>query len=169
MKKTKTHIEHGPNAFDQALFSWTAPETIQHQKGWLWFLLAGIFVVLFGIYSFLTENWTLIIAIVIVSAIYVWQHFEIPQNKKIIISKVGIKIGSKEYPYQNIKAFWIIYNPPYITTLNLGTNSAILPNVSIQLLDIDPAPIREYLCSQIVEIEGKKENFTDYIIRIFKI
>jgi len=158
-----------PNAYDQAILAWEAPEYIQHEKGWRWFLGAGIAVFMFIVYSIVTQNWTLVIALIVLSALYVNFHFEKPKPIEIVVSKAGIKAGRKHIPFQDIKSFWIIYNPPYVKTLNLKMNKALQQDISIQLGDQDPGDLREFLCAQILEIEGKKESFADSLIRIFKL
>jgi hypothetical protein len=114
-KKTKHKKEH-ESAFDKAIIKWEAPEYIQHEKGWKWFLFAGGLIIAFIVYAIIVENWTLAVALVILSAIYVWQHFLTPKHVKVIVSKVGIKVGDKKYPYQNITSFWVIYHLPFVKT-----------------------------------------------------
>jgi hypothetical protein len=157
------------NHFHKEIISWEAPEYIQHEKGWKWFFIAGFSVIALMISSLLVGNWTLALALIALSVVYVWQHFFTPKHVKIIISGTGIKVGDKEYPYQNIDSFWIIYKPPHVKTLNLRSKSRFLPDISIQLNDQDPSEVREYLCSQIPELEGKEESFTDIIIRLCKL
>lgn len=148
---------------------WEAPEYVQHEKGWKWFLAAGIADFLLCIYAIATSNWTLLIALILLSAVYVWQHGNMPKHIEVIVSAKGIKVGDKEYPYQNIKSFWIIYKPPMVKTLNLRSNSRVLPDIAIQLGEQDPVELREYLCSQIREEEGKEESAVDALIRVFKL
>ncbi|MFC1655894.1 hypothetical protein ACFL3C_03430 [Patescibacteria group bacterium] len=164
-KQKEIHV----TPFEKAVISWEAPEFIQHEKGWKWFVAAGIACLGLMVYSILVSNWTLVVALTVLSAVYVWQHFLVPHHVKVIISNVGMKIGEKEYPYQNIKSFWIIYRSHHVTTLNLRSSSRLLPDVSIDLNGQDPTEIREYLCSQIHEEEGKEESFTDSFIRITKL
>ena len=157
------------NHFHKNVIEWEAPEYVQHEKGWKWFFVAGLIDIGFCVYAVLTQNWTLLVAIVLLTAMYVWQHGNVPRHIKIIVSRAGIKVGNKEYPYQNIKSFWIIYKPPHVKTLNIRANSKILPDVSIQLGDQDPVELRTYLCSQIREEEGREETGVDALIRIFKL
>jgi len=163
-------FEKGPNAYDQAVLTWEAPEFVQHEKGWLWFLLAGIGLIGFCIYSVYTDNWTLFIALAVIALLYMWQHFSTkPKITRIIVSRIGIKAGDNEYPYHNIKAFWLLYNPPHIKQLHLRFNTGLKPDVILQLKEQEPGELREYLCSQIREIEGMQESLTDNLIRIFKL
>ena len=168
MEKTQK-TQNFTNDFNNAVIDWEAPDYIPHQKGWQWFFVAGACVVLLCVYAIITDNWTLLLAMLVLSAIYVWQHFQTPKNVKIIISKAGIKVGNKEFPYQNIRAFWVIYQPPFVKTLNIRFNAKLMSDISIHLEDQNPGNLREYLCSQIREIEGKEETFTDILIRIFKL
>lgn len=163
MEETKT------NSFHNQVLRWEAPEYVQHEKGWKWFLAAGLADLAFCVYAAVYQNWTLLIALVLLSAMYVWQHGNVPKHVEIIVSHAGIKVGSKEYPYQNVKSFWIIYRPPHVKTLNIRSNSKLLPDISIQLGDMDPAILRTYLCSQIREEEGKEETGIDALIRTFKL
>lgn len=161
--------EINTNSFHKDVISWEAPEYVQHEKGWKWFFVAALAAAAFCVYAALTQNWTLLVAIILISAMYVWQHGSVPQHVQIRVSHAGIKVGNKEYPYQNIKSFWLIYKAPHVKTLNLRSNSKVLPDIAIQLGDQDPAELRVYLCSQIREEEGKEETGVDAFIRIFKL
>jgi hypothetical protein len=164
----KNNFNDVANGFHDGLIRWEAPEYVQHEKGWKWFLVAGIADLGFCIYAAITQNWTLLIALILLSAFYVWQHGENPRHVEIVVSRAGIKVGEKEYPYQNIKSFWLIYRPPYVKTLNIRSNSKLLPDITIQLGDQEPTGLRTYLCSQIREEEGREETSLDALIRIFK-
>lgn len=169
--KKQTKMEKGmqKNSFHNDVIRWEAPEYVQHEKGWKWFLAATIADLAFCMYAIATKNWTLLIALILITALYVWQHGNVPRHVEVIVSHTGIKVGDKEYPYQNIKSFWIIYRPPHVKTLNIRSNSSILPDITIQLGNQDPANLRAYLCSQIREEEGREESMLDALIRIFKL
>jgi len=157
------------NSFHNHVIRWETPEYVQHDKDWKWFLLAGLADLSFCVYAGITQNWTLLIALVLFSAIYIWEHGNVPRHIEVIVSDFGIKVGKKEYPYQNIKSFWIIYKPPHVRTLNIRSNSKLLPDITVQLGSQDPTVLRTYLCSQIREEEGKEESWIDALIRIFKL
>lgn len=169
MTKNEGKIEESKNPFDEAIISWESPEYIQHEKGVIWYLAAIACALILCVYAIFTANWTLVLALIVLAAVYYRIHGFPPQNVKVKISKTGIKINSKEYPYQNIDSFWIIYNPPSTKTLNLKSNSRLLPDIAIQLGDQDPSELRAYLVSQIREREGREELFIDSLIRILKL
>ncbi len=162
-------MEEKENSFDKHIIGWTAPEYIQHEKGLKWFIAAGIIILILVVYGILADNWTLSIALVLAAAVYVMVHGQTPGDVKVVVSKTGIKVGEREYPYQNIKYFWIIYKPPKVKTLNLQTNSKFLPDITIQLGDQDPAELRTFLLMHIREREGKEETLVDSFLRILKL
>lgn len=162
MEKTK-------NTFHDHVINWEAPEYVQHEKGWMWFLVAGIAMLGLAIYAAFTDNWTLVVALIVIAAVYVWQHGQTPKHVKILISKTGIKVGEKEYLYQNIKNFWIIYNPPHVKTLNIKSNSSVMPDLAIQLGDQDPAELRTFLCAYVREDEDREETTGETLVRILKL
>lgn len=155
------------NAFNNPVIYWQAPKYIQHEKSVKWFIAAGIIVLLLVISSIYFNNWSFAVALITLAVVYFMMHKEEPQMVDVVISKAGIKFGNKEIPYQNIKAFWIIYEPPNIKTLHLQFTGA-RHDLVIQLEDQDPAELRTFLCSQVREIEGKHESFTDALIRVLK-
>lgn len=157
------------NTFHDHIIEWEAPEFIQHEKGWRWFLVAGLIALGFMIYAVLSGNWTFALVILVIVAIYYYEHGRTPQHIQVLVSRTGIKIGDKEYTYQNIKSFWIIYKPGQVKTLNLRSNSRLLSDVSIDLDGQDPAELRTFLCAHVKEEEGKEETFTESLIRILKL
>jgi len=109
------------------------------------------------------------LAIIVFTAVYSLIHLEHPRNVQVKISEIGVKVGLKKYSYGKIKAFWIIYEPPFVQTLNLRVEGDFIGEITIQLAGQDPAQVREYLISKIPEMEGKSESFSDILVRLFKI
>ncbi len=163
--------EANETLYDKALFSWRAPEYLQHEKGALWYLIAGIVAAAFTLVAILQENWTLAIAILIFAVVYYYlQNYHPPKEIEIKISEIGIKIGHKIFPFSHIKAFWIHYDPPYVKTLNFRLDKGhYYHDVSIQMNEEDPVALREYLCTQVPEWEGKNEAFIDILMRLFRL
>lgn len=156
--------------YDKAIFSWTAPEYIQHHRTIRWYMFAAIIAGLFLLSAAFMQNWTMVIAVVAFAGVYVYlQHHHPPKRIHITISAMGIKVGNMIFPYQNIQAFWIFYNPPHVKTMNLRVHKHFFSDVVIQLDDQDPVQIREYLVGQVPEWEGKTEQFGDILLRLLKL
>ena len=166
--KNPEQVQKASEKADSA-FHWTADEYIQQRKGPKWYLIAGIVVILTIIYSIITYNWTLVIAVVVFAGVYEYmQRHHPPKKVEIRITAFGIHVGQMFFPYSSIKAFWILYGNG-VQTLNLRVHRRVHSDVVIQLDSQDPASIREYLVGQIPEWEGKQERLGDVITRLLKL
>lgn len=157
------------SAYENEIISWIAPEFLRYERGKIWkivMIAAGISAITLGI---INQAWTFSLAIIAFVSVYYILNREAPKEVKITISDVGIKIGERRYPYGKIKAFWIIYDPPYSTTLTIRVSGDLLLDITIQLNGQNPAQIREVLLSKIPEMEGKTEPMTDIVSRLFKL
>jgi len=168
-REARQRVHEDPSAFDHAVISWTAPEYISHEKGLLWKVCAVTFLAVFAAFGFMENAWTFSAAIIVFGITYFIVHLEHPKRVEVKISPTGIKFGNRKYSYGQIKAFWIIYNPPHIKTLNIRVHGEILTDIAIQLDGQNPAVVREYLLSKIPEMEGKNESLSDAIFRLLKI
>ena len=63
----------------------------------------------------------------------------------------------------------MIYEPPFVQTLNLRVEGDFVGEITIQLAGQNPSEIREYLISKIPEMDGKSESLSDVFVRLFKI
>ncbi|MFA7686035.1 MAG: hypothetical protein WCX95_04520 [Candidatus Gracilibacteria bacterium] len=162
-------IKNAPSAFDQAVITWEAPEYVVHEKGLIWKITMLIIVALIAGLSLYYDSWTFALVIVIFALVHTLVHLEHPRNVQVKISEIGIKVGFRKYSYGKIKAFWVIYEPPFVQTLNLRVEGDFIGEITIQLADQDPAAVREYLISKIPEMEGKSESLSDILVRLFKI
>ena len=174
-KRLPTFTPPGPQTpqemelYDQAIFSWVAPEYIRHDKNKNWFLAAAVIVGAVILADVLTNNITMALAVLVFAGVYSYTHVKHPpKDIRITVSRLGIKVGNMIFPFGHIQAFWIVYNPPHITTLNLKVKEHFFSDVVIQLQSEDPGPLREYLCSQIPELEGRTERLGESILRILK-
>lgn len=165
----KEYLKNLPSAYDHTVISWIAPEHTKHERGRLWKVLIPAMLLAAIILGVLHNAWTFSLAIVVFATVYYALHREHPKDVDIIVSDIGIKVGERRYPYSRIKAFWIIYDPPYIKTLNLHVNGEFAVHIPVQLGDQNPAEIREFLLEKIPEREGETESLSDIFLRLFKI
>lgn len=165
----RAEILNAPSAFDDAVISWIAPEVVRHERGVLWKTVAGLTFLVGSIVAFLYDAWTFGLAIFACGVVYYIEHLEHPKDVEVKLSEIGVKYGSRKYSYNKIKSFWIIYEPPFVATLNLRVIGHYPGIVTIQLHGQDPAAVREYLISKVPELPGQSESLSDIFIRIFKI
>lgn len=162
-------IRNNPSAFDEAVISWIAPETVRHQHGPVWKVIMGLIVLAFiggGIYY---GAWTFSLAMGAFVLAYYVIHLDHPKAVEIKISEIGIKIGYRKYSYSQIRAFWLIYDPPFVQTLNIRVSGQYVSDLTIQLGSGSPAAVREFLIGKIPELEGQSEKLGDIFLRLFKI
>ncbi len=163
--ETKSNL----NKHEKTIISWIAPEYIKHEKTKMWYIIALIIAILSVIYSFFTGNWSMGLVIITFAIIYIYiQEYHPPKNIEIKITDLGIHIGSMFIQYQQIKAFWIIYKEHH-KSLNLLVTGKTYPEIKIQLNQQSPVEVRNYLLTQIPEIEGKDETFSDVLVRLLKL
>ncbi len=156
-------------AHEKAVFEWTAPEYIHYEKDNRWFTVAGILAAGLIFYGVVWGSAFFSIAIAVLAAVYYLQNKKPPRRIQIKLSNMGIKIDEKFFPFSNLKSFWIIYNPPEVTTLHFKTVKNVNSELTIQLGETDPSPIREFLARQLPEEEGKSESFVNMLVRIFRL
>jgi len=168
-KKHIYALKNAPSAYDDAVLSWVAPETIKHERGTLWKFIIGLFVIAIAVWGILNDAWTFSLVIVAFSITYYLVHLEHPKEVEIKVSNIGIKVGARKYPYNRIRAFWLIYDPPYVKTLNIRVTADLITDITIQLNGQNPSQLREFLMDKIPEMEGQTEKISDIILRLLKI
>lgn len=168
-KRQANNGESNPSRFNQAVFTWTAPLKQKAQKGKIWMIMASVAVAALLFYGAYTANWFFLAAITMAVIVYVIDHMEPTREIEIKLSDYGIKVGEHGIPFSNIKGFWIIHYGPFVSRLYLRTYQHVMPDISIELMDQDPAVIREFLTRHIVEWEGKQEGLMDIFTRLCKL
>lgn len=162
--------DHPLPHFDRAIFSWIAPEYIQHPKSAGWWAGAAIVLLIAFAIEALTGNWTLLAATLTFAFVFWLTHeFHKPRHTKINISELGVKIGHRQILYEEIQYFWIIYNPSHVKRLFLRIKDSFLPDLVLELEDQDPQAIRSFLEHHLVEVTGVQEHFTDQLLRLLKL
>ena len=165
--REKMHSQH--SAFDDAVISWIAPESMRHERGKTWKTVMGGLIVVLVLGGIVYNAITFSLAIITFAFVYYLVRMENPKDMEVKISNVGIKVGGRKYSYGDIKAFWVIYEPPYLKTLNIKIQNNINCDVTIQLNDQNPAEVRDFLMEKIPEMEGQKEKLSEIFARLFKI
>lgn len=158
-----------PHAEERVLMAWRAPEFIKQDKGIKWFVTAGIAIVLLVLYAIQTHSLTMAMAFIVLAGVYTLSHHRDPRIINIQITTLGIRAGGREIPFNHIKAFWIVYQAPFVKTLKLHTTDQLFSEITLQLQDQEPGEVREVLLKQVPEYEGRSENFIDALIRITKL
>jgi hypothetical protein len=74
-----------------------------------------------------------------------------------MITEDGIVAGREIYEFDNLKSFWIFYEPGEPKVISLRTKNNLNLHVHIPIEDEDPVKIREILLKYIPEEKQKPE------------
>lgn len=148
---------------------WEAPEFKHYKKTQAWYI--GFGIVALGLMVFAIFSKSIITIITFVLLILVSFFFFTQKPKKLThrITYDGVQVGTQFYPYKNVKFFWIVYEPPYIKTLNFETTASLNKDLVLELEDQDPISVKLMLGSYLPEDLDREESVTDAISRRLKI
>ncbi|MBI5037327.1 MAG: hypothetical protein HZC01_01275 [Candidatus Kerfeldbacteria bacterium] len=149
---------------------WDFPEYVQYRRGMWWYVMALIIIIGLLIYSIVAKNYIFMVLIVLTGFIIYFRDRREPAELSIQIKERGIQLGDRNaYRWADLKAFWIIYEPPEVKNLYLDFKG-LRPTMSISLEDQNPIEVRNLLAGHLIEdTERENESFSDGFGRIFKI
>jgi len=151
---------------EATLFSWEAEEFKKSEfDPWKIGVLAVIAVILI-IYAVFTANY--LFALILIMAAIIVQIFtkKEPAQINISITNQGIRVNDNYFSYEeDLRSFWILYNPPEVKTLNLDRKQALLPGLILQVENQNPMKIREELLKFLPEDTEKEESLAEKTAR----
>ncbi len=152
----------------EILMDWQAPEFEIYEKSFWWYAIAAIIDIVVIAYALITNNPIMAITFILAGIVgYIYLQKD-PRIIHFAITPDGIIAGDELFPYDNIKSFWIFYDPPHTKTLSLHTKAKALPHVHVPIDDQDPVEIHEILSEYIPEIE-QHPNLLDTIERVLHV
>jgi len=153
---------------DKKQISWTAPEFIHYPKSPMWFISLGLAGLAVIAYFLLQRDFlTAVMFLLLVITVYFFAKAK-PRTMEIALDSHGVKISKMQIPYQRIKSFWIVYQPPETKTLNFETAAYLNRFLTLQLENEDPVAIRDFLLEYLPEDLDRTEQLTDKISRTLK-
>jgi hypothetical protein len=159
----------GSSEFGKVIYSWEAPEFEVYEKSTRWYLLSGIFLLVFVIYALVTNSPIMAITFIMIGIVAYMQLQSEPKMFTFHITTKGVLIGKEFYPYENVISFWIFYDPPHTRTVSLHLKSGVFPFVHIPFDDDeDPTEIHAALIKFLPEIE-QQSSMVDALERFLHI
>jgi hypothetical protein len=154
----------------QSSFTWACETYERHERGLVWYIVAGLVVGGLLVYSIATGNFLFGVLIIIATAILFLRHVQEPQKMTCAIDDQKISIGEKIYPFEKISLFWIIKNSVDEPTLYIEEQGGWHGILAIPLEQQDSEALRTHLRQYVVEsLEYKYEPFFDSLFRSLKI
>ena len=135
------------------LHSWRAPEFEIYEKSARWYVLATVFILAMVAYALFTDAPIMAITFILIGIVgYIYSQKD-PRVVTFSITSKGVLADKEFYSYENIRSFWIFYDPNRTRAISLHTKASMLPFVHIPISDEDPVLLRKILLEEIPEIK----------------
>ncbi len=153
-----------------ALLSWESWDNPPHERSRRWYLIAGGIGIALIVWAIWQENFLFAIIVLMTAVIVLFGQLK-PSNRIMVhITSLGVVFGEDFYPYEEIRDFSIIYQPPHVRLLYISFNKAWQPTIAVPTEDADPNTLREVLLPYLFEnLEREDETLTDSIRRVYKL
>jgi len=169
---SKDNVEEKKEEYHgELLHSWSFYEHIDHVRGKVWYIVAGIFLILMSIYCVKTENFLFLVIIIMSCLFIVMFKFKKPELLEFSIYEDGIKLENLFYNWDKIKEYYIIYEPERnVKKLYFMLKGISITGIGVDLESENPLLIRETLNQYILENTVRKyEHLSDQVERILKL
>lgn len=151
--------------FDTPILKWKAPAFVKYTKNTAWYITTGtLLVILIGL-GLLIGSATFAIAVIVFGMVYLFINQEDPEMLDVVISDIGIKFGNQVFAYNELKTFWIEYNPPYYQSLHLVHQKQFQQETTIHFHGLNPTDLRLILSQYLPEWQERKLTTTENIIK----
>ncbi|MDP2692953.1 MAG: hypothetical protein Q8O88_04915 [bacterium] len=149
---------------------WTVQEYDRHQRGLFWYIFMITLGMILIVYGFMSNNFLFSLIIVLAAIILFIQSYQVPAQVLFRITELGVIVGNRFYTYNELKNFYIIYQPPETKTLFIEPKTGMRPVLRIPLLDQNPLDVRDAMNIFLDEdLEKESEPLTDLFARQWKI
>jgi hypothetical protein len=143
---------------------WTAPEFTHYRKNKSWFVVVGVIAAgLFG-WALLTKNLLFALLIGLSYFSVVVYGLKKPRKIPLTITPKGVKVEQTLYPFDNLRSFWIFYDPAQVKELSLRSKKLIMPYIKIPLGEQNPVEVRRLLLKYLPE-RKQEESLIDNLAR----
>jgi hypothetical protein len=146
---------------------WEAPEYEFHEKSPDWFWTLGIITLALFLSAVLLHSFLFGFLILLAGFSLALFGARKPNIVSLKVNAQGIHIGNRIYPYENLKCFWVDYEPPYKKEIIIESKKTFMPHLTIMIGDADPVKIRNYLLKFLKE-EKIEEPLTSTIARVLR-
>lgn len=153
----------------QPLLEWRFPEYQQYPRTLRWYVAVVIVAAGLLAYAFWSQNYLLVVIVVVAGLIVAWQTLHPPENVTVRITEDGVAlVGQRQYLYKDLRNFYLIYRPPHTKKLYLAFRS-LRPAVPIPLMQQNPAYVRQTLLRFLPEdVEREHEPVAESVGRLLK-
>lgn len=151
------------------LAAWEFPEHDTFERGRRWYIVASLVVLGLLVYSYFDNNPLFAIIIILTIVVFAITEYRGPESHTIALTPDGIIAGPEFFPYNDVKNFFIIYEPPKVKMLYFDPKRISRPLIGVPLDTQDPNEIRSILLNYLPEdLAREDEPHSDYLGRLLK-
>lgn len=133
------------------------------QKSHAWYLWMGGILLLFIAYDLYSGGWVVSLTMLLLAGVYYLLESRPVPVLIVQITEDGVQYGRQFFPWDGLRSFWMLRESK---TIHFKTQKGVLKEFSIFVPEeLDTRELREYLALQIPEETGRKESFSDELIR----
>lgn len=150
--------------FNGSFHEWRTYEHDPYSVGKKFYIFATIFLGSAVTYALFANSPIMAITFILIGVV---GYLFLNKDPKIVTFRIthnGIIAGNEIYEFDNLKSFWIYYDPPHEKILSLRSKSTFTPFIHIPIEDEDPVHIRKILIDFIPEMK-QQHNIVDSIER----
>lgn len=132
-----------------------------HPKANIWMITIAIALIILSV--FLQNYLFIIIILLIAGTFYIYSKKE-PRHINIAIEPQGVIVDNETHAYEDLKSFWIFYDPPRIKQISIISKKLFKTVIRIPLADQNPVKIRAILLQFLPEIK-QEESLADTVAK----
>ncbi len=136
---------------NQKIISWQAPEFRHYPKnpGWSVTLIA-VAILVIAFFIIVESDIFAAVSLGLITILIVLFSRQTPRLVNIELNSKGIKFDNLQYPYKQLKYFWVVNNDRH-KTINFHTTAFLNNTLILELGNEDPEKTREFLLQYLSE------------------
>jgi len=163
-------------AIGKPKYQWKTFDYYPHQRGMLWYLIAGIIsigiiIAFFFLNDDFLNRWLSIGSFLVGIIVYAFIHRENLATHDLYLFSKGVAIDKNWYEWKQFTGFWfIIDNGVSVVNLELIIKEKKTKTLTLQLANEDPEELQNILEEMGLQIlPDEKETITNLWLRILKL
>ncbi len=171
---------------EQPIMVWDAKEFVEYQRDRSWYVLVALGSVAAAVLVILGQTFLLgqaagggfipawveyaiLIIVFGLTGYVVLRHAgDTPRTITYSLTKLGIQVGERFYPYSELRSYWIVYKLP-VQTLYVQSTNRFKPLIRVDLASVDPLQVKTVLKDYLPEEQKRSEDFLDKFSRLIRL
>jgi hypothetical protein len=161
---------HTDVATGDLIHEWTVAEYAQYDRNRAWHIIMITLGVALVVYGMFANNFLFSLIIILAAIIFFLQSRAEPMSVLFQVAELGVIVGDRFYPYDELDSFFVIYNPPDVKIVFFETKNPLRPRLRVPLMDMNPVEVRHTLQEFLPEdTERTEEPMSDMIARQWRL